>query len=118
MYKHNFKSRQELKEKNFSYSHFFDGYTLRFPVWKWKDKTVLECLATIFIEENWINPRIKLDVVSVNTYDYYSPFYIDSPVHRDFIRQIDANIDKKLESIGIVKQEKKPLRLLKRKKGG
>lgn len=103
MYVHNFKTKSDLINKNFTFNYFFGGYSLRFPVAFWNGKPTLEGMITLFVEENRVLPKIKLDVVGANTQDYYAPFYISSPAHKDFIAKIKKNITKKMKELGMKK---------------
>lgn len=106
MYVHNFKTKSDLTNKSFTFNHFFGGYSLRFPVASWNGKTTLEGMITLFVEENHVLPKIKLDVLGANTQDYYAPFYTSSPVHKDFITKIKKKITKKMKELGMQKIQK------------
>lgn len=94
-----------LLHNGFRYNKAFsttdsDIYTYRFPVYKYKKFTVLECELNIFMKDG----NVSINVYNYGTNDKYAPFYhLEYGNYNKILKIINEKIDKELKQIGIIR---------------
>lgn len=77
-------------------------YFLRFPVYKYKKRTLIE--GEINVEIN--TGDVIINVFDCNTKGLYAPFYNNDYGNNEIIPHINRCIDKKMNELGISKKER------------
>ena len=96
-------STYKFSPKEFSYNYHPDGgtYIHRFPVWKYKRTTILECV--IAIDE--LTGEIRLNVYDINK-SPYAPFYAVYFGNYDpMLDQIYNTINAELKRLGLIQND-------------
>ena len=107
-YKLNNHSKEDLKSLGFYYSSLLSDselqiYTYKFPVLKYKNKTVLECELSI----DTTYGEVKINVYDMK-HELYIPFYhIECGNYDEILSKINKKIKSKLTKLGIKKVMKK-----------
>lgn len=99
-------SKSWLKSNGFYRSAIFsdeetDVYVYRFPVYKYKHITMLECELKVILGEN----IVYVDVYKYNTLDRYEPFYnVEYGKYDAILFKIQEKINKKFSKLKISKE--------------
>ena len=98
-------TKQWLLSNNFRYNTRLSDeeiavYTYRFPVYKYKKFTTLECELSIVLGDH----KVKINVYDYNTSAVYATFYYyEYGNYNKMLEVIWGNIEKQLKRLGIVK---------------
>ena len=76
-----------------------NAYTYIFPVYKYRDKTILECELCIFLEDG----EVKINVYEQGTKEMYPSYYNDefAKKNNEVLKIINRNILNKLKNLGV-----------------
>lgn len=83
------------------YSDFYgDAYTYVFPVYKYKNNTVLECELCIYLDG-----EVRVNVYDYNTKEIYHSFYNNTydGIDNTVLKVVNRNISNKLKKFGVEK---------------
>lgn len=76
-----------------------NAYTYIFPVYKYKNKTILECEICIFLEDG----EVRTNVYEQGTKEMYPSYYNDEFANKDneVLKIVNRNILNKLKNLGV-----------------
>lgn len=95
-------TKDELYSKDFHYNKLMsddvtDCYSLRFPVFKYKKLTVLECELVVELQTG----RVTTNVFNYGTNDVYTPFYYSEYGNYPILDSINAAINAQYKKLGV-----------------
>lgn len=87
-----------------------NAYSYRFPVYKTKGNTLLECELVIFETSG----NVTTNVYKNGTRDKYSGFYNDEFGQNEVLNIIEKNIHKEFTKLGIIQKKNKSIKYRKK----
>ena len=99
-------TKDDLYSKGFRYNKVMsdevDVYSLRFPVYKYKKYTTLECELDVILQTG----EIIINVFNYGTNDGYTPFYCHEYGRTKILDTINSVIKEQLKKIGAEEEKK------------
>lgn len=90
-----YKIKNNINLEKFGFKDNRDGYKiLRFPVYYYRGKTVIECAFIVYEEDKSIN----INVYTTNNMSSYAPYY-NQDENNKVVKIINGNIQKMLNQI-------------------
>ena len=100
-------TKEDLYNKGFRYnknlSDDIDYYTLRFPAYKYKNTSVIDCELTIELESG----EVRINVFNSNTKTTYAPYYNNYyGGENKVLDAVNKNIESMLRKLGVKVRKK------------
>lgn len=98
-------TKDALYKKGFYYNKFMssedsDVYSTKFPVYKYKKSTVLECEVSVELQTG----DVVINVFNYGTRDIYAPFYNAEYGKCEILYDINNAIELQLKKFGVKKK--------------